>query len=171
MNEKRLRPHSAGSTLPHLWPTCSSSGSPPSIANDHATRSCRAAQASRSRALEGNKGKGGGADLAARRRNRADLCAQADRSRHEGDRPGPSKERRNGARTIRSSPSIRGPNPVQTWQRPLTSQTAAAPRAQSLRAAEPRSRRSSNCCSVVMVRLSSSLSPPPAGCRTRRGPR
>src|SRR5246500_5623341 len=28
---KRLRPHSAGSTLPHLWPTCSSSGSPPLI--------------------------------------------------------------------------------------------------------------------------------------------
>src|SRR5262249_38680688 len=26
------RPHSAGSTLPHLWPTCSSSGSPPLIA-------------------------------------------------------------------------------------------------------------------------------------------
>src|ERR1700758_251720 len=24
-------PHSAGSTLPHLWPTCSSSGSPPLI--------------------------------------------------------------------------------------------------------------------------------------------
>ena len=31
MNEKRLRPHSADSTLPHLWPTCSSSGLPPSI--------------------------------------------------------------------------------------------------------------------------------------------
>ena len=29
VNEKRLRPHSAGSTLPHLWPTCSSSGWPP----------------------------------------------------------------------------------------------------------------------------------------------
>src|ERR1700756_1981800 len=28
---KRLRPHSAGSTLPHLWPTCSLSGSPPLI--------------------------------------------------------------------------------------------------------------------------------------------
>src|SRR6201989_28093 len=27
----RLRPHSAGSTLPHLWPTCSSSGAPPLI--------------------------------------------------------------------------------------------------------------------------------------------
>src|SRR5271169_1502843 len=26
-----LRPHSAGSTLPHLWPTCSSSGWPPLI--------------------------------------------------------------------------------------------------------------------------------------------
>ena len=32
VNEKRLRPHSAGSTLPHLWPTCSSSGLPPLIA-------------------------------------------------------------------------------------------------------------------------------------------
>src|SRR5215471_12968784 len=31
VNELRLRPHSAGSTLPHLWPTCSSSGSPPLI--------------------------------------------------------------------------------------------------------------------------------------------
>src|SRR5260370_1809438 len=31
VNEKRLRPHSAGSTLPHLWPTCSSSGWPPLI--------------------------------------------------------------------------------------------------------------------------------------------
>ena len=29
VNEKRLRPRSAGSTLPHLWPTCSSSGWPP----------------------------------------------------------------------------------------------------------------------------------------------
>lgn len=31
VNEERLRPHSAGSTLPHLWPTCSSSRSPPLI--------------------------------------------------------------------------------------------------------------------------------------------
>jgi hypothetical protein len=30
VNEKRLRLHSAGSTLPHLWPTGSSLGSPPS---------------------------------------------------------------------------------------------------------------------------------------------
>ncbi len=40
---------------------------------------------------------------------------------------GPAKERRNDARTIRSSPSIRRPNPVQTQQRPFTSQIAAAP--------------------------------------------
>src|SRR5208283_826209 len=43
-------------------------------------------QASRSGALEGDKGKGGSADLAAQRRDRADLCAQADHSRREGDR-------------------------------------------------------------------------------------
>ena len=29
VNEKRLRPHSAGSTLPHLWPTCSFFGVAP----------------------------------------------------------------------------------------------------------------------------------------------
>src|SRR5208337_557173 len=83
----------------------------------------------------------------------------------------PPKERRSGARIIRSWPSIPCPNPVQTQQQPLTSQTAASPRAQRLRAAERRSRRSSNCCSAAMARHSPNLSPPPAGCRTRRGPR
>ena len=53
----------------------------------------------------------------------------------------------------------------------MTSQTATSPRPQRLRVAEPRSRRSSNCCSAAMARLSPSLSPPPAGCRTRRGRR
>src|SRR5262249_705208 len=31
VDEKRLRPHSAGSTLPHLWPTGSSRGGPPRL--------------------------------------------------------------------------------------------------------------------------------------------
>ena len=37
--------------------------------------------------------------------------------------------------------------------------------------AEAKSRRSSHCCSAATARRSPSLSPPPAGCRTRRGPR
>ena len=48
---------------------------------------------------------------------------------------------------------------------------AASPRPQRLRAAGPRSRRSSNCCSVTMARRSPSLLPPLAGCRTQRGQR
>ena len=73
------------------------------------------------------------------------------RRRSRLTRLGPPKERRNGARTIRSSLSIRCPNPVQTQQQPLTSQIAASPGPQRLRAAEPRSRRSSNCCSAAMA--------------------
>jgi len=41
VNEKRLRPHSAGSTLPHLWPTCSSSGWPPRLQPDTSPHALR----------------------------------------------------------------------------------------------------------------------------------
>ena len=74
-----------------------------------------------------------------------------------------SSLRRRGAR---SSASIGRANPVQTKRQPSTNQPAASPPRD---AAE--SRRSSNCCSAATARRSPSLSPPPAGCRTRRGPR
>src|SRR5208337_4343159 len=54
--------------------------------------------------------------------------AQPARRRSRLRRLGPPKERRNSARTILSSPSIRRPNPVQTQQQPLTGQIAASPR-------------------------------------------
>ena len=65
------------------------------------------------------------------------------RARRRSTRLGPPKERRNDALTIRSSPSIRRPNPVPTQQQPLTGPIAASRRPQSLCAAEPGSRRSS----------------------------
>src|SRR5271165_368704 len=73
----------------------------------------------RSGAREGDKGEGGRADLAARRRNRTDLCAQADRRGCEGDRgrrdwalrrrggtaPGPSDHLRRSEGQTRFRPS------------------------------------------------------------------
>ena len=86
------------------------------------------------------------------------------------DETGPSEGEADDARTIRSSPSIRRPNPVQTQQQPLTGPIAASRRPQSLRAAEPRSRRSSSCCSVAMVRLAELIAAT-GWLPHRRGPR
>src|SRR5208337_4048368 len=87
------------------------------------------------------------------------------------DETGPSEgeaERRPDHPIISVDPKAKpGSDPAAALDRP----DSGVARPQSLRAAEPRSRRSSSCCSVAMVRLSPSLSPPPAGCRTRRGPR
>ena len=57
------------------------------------------------------------------------------------DETRPSEEEAERRATIRSSPSIRSPNPVPTQQQPWTGPIAASRRPQSLRAAEPRSRK------------------------------
>jgi hypothetical protein len=57
----------------------------------------------------------------------------------------------------------RGSNPASVDE--SGSGVASAP---YLRAGEPRSQRSSHCCSAALAQLSQSLSRPPAGCRTRR---
>ena len=112
-------------------------------------------------------------DLTRPRRNRESIDP-ANSSRREGDR------RRRDWALRRRGGTAPGPSDricqfegrtVHTQRQPLTSQIAASPRPQRFRAAEPRSRKWSLCCSVAMARLSPSLSPPPAGCRTRRGRR